>query len=106
MITINVLRTNLLFTLITRYSLYIKKVMEDLKEEIRKYGTFELLTKEIERITFRKKEEEASIQQQEELRKTVAELQKIIADEKIANEEKKKSILYELSEEQVSPSCF
>nr|XP_034191272.1 dynein regulatory complex protein 9 [Osmia lignaria]XP_034191273.1 dynein regulatory complex protein 9 [Osmia lignaria] len=80
--------------------LYIRKVMENLKEEIREYGTFEMLTNEIERITCHKKEEEALLQQQEELRKTVAELQKIIADEKIVNEEKKKCILYELSEEQ------
>nr|XP_003705396.2 PREDICTED: IQ domain-containing protein G [Megachile rotundata] len=81
-------------------SLYIRKVMEDLKEEIREHGTFEFLTKEIEEITRRKKEEENLLEQEEKLKKTVTELQKLIADEKIANEENKRRMMYELSEKQ------
>ncbi|CAL7952208.1 unnamed protein product [Xylocopa violacea] len=81
-------------------SLYMTKIMEELKEEIREQGTFEILTKEIEKIVLREKEEKALLLEQERLTKTVVQLQKIIAEEKVANEQSKKRILNELSEEQ------
>ncbi|KAK1128758.1 hypothetical protein K0M31_019910 [Melipona bicolor] len=81
-------------------SLYMKKIMEKLKEEIREHGTFEVLTKEIEEIMTRQKEEEALLEEQEKLRNAAAELQKTIAEKKLANEQEKRRILNELSEEQ------
>ncbi|KOX70078.1 hypothetical protein WN51_04595 [Melipona quadrifasciata] len=80
--------------------LYMRKIMEKLKEEIREHGTFEVLTKEIEEIMTRQKEEEALLEEQERLRNAAAELQKTIAEKKLANEQEKRRILNELSEEQ------
>ncbi|XP_076754147.1 uncharacterized protein LOC143425320 isoform X2 [Xylocopa sonorina] len=81
-------------------SLYMTKIMEELKEEIREQGTFEILTKEIEKIVSREKEEKTLLLEQERLTKTAVQLQKIIAEEKVANEQSKMRIHNELSEEQ------
>ncbi|XP_076754148.1 uncharacterized protein LOC143425320 isoform X3 [Xylocopa sonorina] len=82
-------------------SLYMTKIMEELKEEIREQGTFEILTKEIEKIVSREKEEKTLLLEQERLTKTAVQLQKIIAEEKVANEQSKMRIHNELSEEQM-----
>ncbi|XP_003399574.2 dynein regulatory complex protein 9 [Bombus terrestris] len=81
-------------------SLYMRKIMEKLKEEIREQGTFDVLTKEIEEIMVRQKEEETLLEEQERLRKTAAELQKTMTEKKLANEQEKRRILNELAEEQ------
>ncbi|OAD62186.1 IQ domain-containing protein G [Eufriesea mexicana] len=83
-------------------SLYMMRIMEDLKEEIREQGTFEVLSKEIEKIVTREKEVEALLKEEKEVRRTAAELRKIIAERKVANEQEKRRILNELSEEQCS----
>ncbi|KZC12263.1 IQ domain-containing protein G [Dufourea novaeangliae] len=80
-------------------SLYLQKIMEDLKDEVREKGTFEVLTKEVERLIAQEKEEETLRLETERLEKLAAELKKTIAEEKIANEEEKKRILNALAEE-------
>lgn len=75
--------------------------MEGLKKEIREQGTFEILTKEIEKIVRREEKAEALLEEEEKVKRTVAELREIIAERKVANEQEKRRILNELSEEQV-----
>lgn len=82
-------------------SSYVRKIMAGLKEEMRERGSIEVLTKEIEKLIERTKEERALLAKSEKLEKLVAELQKTIANERIANEEEKKRVLNELAEEQV-----
>ncbi|KAG7202150.1 hypothetical protein KM043_015832 [Ampulex compressa] len=81
-------------------SLYVRKVMEDLKKEIRDKGTFEVLTNEIESIIARENEERALFKETEELQKMAADLRKTLADEKIAHEAEKKRLTKELIETQ------
>ncbi|XP_043792977.1 dynein regulatory complex protein 9-like [Apis laboriosa] len=81
-------------------SLYVKRIMEELKIEIRERGTFELLTEEIEKIVTREKEEECFFKEEEKLRKSTAKLQRIIDERKIVNEQEKIRMLNELSKEQ------
>nr|XP_031826943.1 dynein regulatory complex protein 9 [Nomia melanderi] len=81
-------------------SLYLRKIMEDLKEEVREKGTFEVLTKEVEKLLGHEKEEEALRNESERLKNLAEELQRTIADEKIANEQEKRRMLNELAEEQ------
>ena len=49
---------------------------------------------------------EALLEEQERLRNAAAELQKTIAEKKLANEQEKRRILNELSEEQVPAPRF
>lgn len=94
--------TNLNLKLASTFrSLYVRKLVEDLREEIREHGTFEVLTKEVEETIARKKEEEALRSEGERLEKLVEELQETIANEKIAHEEERRRILNEISTEQV-----
>lgn len=86
-------------------SSYIRNIVEALIEEISERGTYKILSDEVEKITTRKKEEEALLAENERLEKLAVELQKTIAEEKIANDEEKKRILQELAEEQVLDSC-
>ncbi|CAK9831807.1 Dynein regulatory complex protein 9 [Anthophora retusa] len=83
-------------------SLYMQKIMEKVKEEIRERGTFEILRREIETILTHEKEEEALLGEQEKLRKTTAELQRTIDEETAANEQEKRRLLNELAEKQRS----
>ncbi|XP_076233344.1 uncharacterized protein LOC143178502 [Calliopsis andreniformis] len=81
-------------------SLYVRKLVEDLKEEIREHGTFKVLTKEVEEVTARKKEEEALRARSERLEKLLAQLQETVAEEELMYEEERRRVLKELSEEQ------
>lgn len=76
--------------------------MGDLKEEIREKGTFEVLTREVEKLLGHEKGEEALRKESERLKNLAEELQRTIADEKIANEQEKRRMLNELAEEQVA----
>lgn len=84
-------------------SLYTKRIMEELKIEIRERGTFELLSDEIEKIMRREKGEEAVFKEQEKLRESAKKLQGMIDERKIVNEKEKRRILNEVTKEQVSP---
>ncbi|KOC60931.1 IQ domain-containing protein G [Habropoda laboriosa] len=83
-------------------SLYIRRIMEELKEEIRDRGTFEVVTREIETILAGEKEEEALLTEQKRLGEAAAELQRIIEEESLANEKERRRLLMELAEEQRS----
>lgn len=87
-------------------SLYTKRIMEELKIEIRERGTFELLSDEIEKIMRREKGEEAVFKEQEKLRESAKKLQGMIDERKIVNEKEKRRILNEVTKEQVSPLCI
>lgn len=84
------------------HSLRVKRIMEELKIEIRERGTFELLNEEIEKIVAREKEEECLFKEREKLRESTEKLRKIINEKKIFNEQEKIRILNELLKEQVS----
>lgn len=60
--------------------------MEELKEEIRERGSFDVLTKEIERIVTRRKEEEALFEECTAMKETAMELRQTLANEKMSNE--------------------
>lgn len=81
-------------------SLRVKRIMEELKIEIRERGTFELLNEEIEKIVAREKEEECLFKEREKLRESTEKLRKIIDEKKIFNEQEKIRILNELLKEQ------
>ncbi|XP_006569559.2 dynein regulatory complex protein 9 isoform X2 [Apis mellifera] len=81
-------------------SLRVKRIMEELKIEIRERGTFELLNEEIEKIVAREKEEECLFKEREKLRENTEKLRKIIDEKKIFNEQEKIRILNELLKEQ------
>lgn len=82
------------------HSLRVKRIMEELKIEIRERGTFELLNEEIEKIVAREKE--CLFKEREKLRENTEKLRKIIDEKKIFNEQEKIRILNELLKEQVS----
>ncbi|XP_043666650.1 dynein regulatory complex protein 9 isoform X2 [Vespula pensylvanica] len=83
-------------------SLYVKGIMEKLKEEIRERGSFDVLTKEIERIVTRRKEEEALFEECTTMKKTAMELRQTLANEKMSNEAERtrlRNILLDLKNE-------
>ncbi|XP_076686738.1 dynein regulatory complex protein 9 [Andrena cerasifolii] len=83
-------------------SSYVRNIVEALIEEISERGTYKILSDEVEKITARRKEEEALLAEKERLEKLAVELQKTIAEEKIANDEEKRRMMQELAEEQRS----
>ncbi|XP_076618848.1 uncharacterized protein LOC143340579 [Colletes latitarsis] len=78
----------------------IKQILEELKEELRKQGTFKVLTNEVEKLIAREKEERFIIAESEKLANVAAELQITDDDERIVDEEKQKDIVKKLAEEQ------
>ncbi|XP_047348018.1 dynein regulatory complex protein 9 [Vespa velutina] len=83
-------------------SLYIRRIMEELKEEIREYGSFDVLTKEIERIVTQRKKEETLFEEYTAMKKTAMELRQTIANEKMSNEAERtrlRNILLDLKNE-------
>ncbi|XP_076377890.1 uncharacterized protein LOC117227569 isoform X2 [Megalopta genalis] len=83
--------------------LYARKIMEDLKEEIREKGTFEVLTREVEKLlgqekAEREEEEEGPMREESErLEKLAEELRQTIGREKIANGLEEKRLPNELT---------
>lgn len=79
--------------------------MEDLKEEIREKGTFEVLTREVEKLLAQEKEkktEAAAREECERLGKLAEELRQTIGRVKIADELEKTWIPNELTAVQVT----
>ncbi|KAK2585009.1 hypothetical protein KPH14_008538 [Odynerus spinipes] len=83
-------------------SLYVRGIMEELKKEIRERGSFDVLTKEIERIVSRRKEEEALFEECAVMKRTATDLRRTLAEEKMSNEAERtrlRNILLDLKNE-------
>ncbi|KAI4498561.1 hypothetical protein M0802_006267 [Mischocyttarus mexicanus] len=74
------------YTKLQNDSLYVREIMDKLKEEIRERCSFDVLTKEIERIMTQRKEEEALFEECSAMKKTAIELRRTLANEKMSNE--------------------
>ncbi|KAI4494954.1 hypothetical protein M0804_001155 [Polistes exclamans] len=90
------------YTKLQNDSLYVRSIMEKLKEEIRERCSFDVLTKEIERIVTRRKEEETLFEECTAMKKTAMELRRTLANEKMSNEVERtrlRNILLDLKNE-------
>lgn len=79
-------------------------IIQDLKREINEHGTIDVLTKEIEKITSREKQEHLLIEENERMQIIVAELRKTIADRKTANEREEERLTKKLTLTRVNVS--
>jgi len=80
-----------------RCSLYVSAIIRELKQEISKHGTTEVLIKEIERVTSREKQERLLTEENGRMQTIVAELRKVIADKKASSEREEEVLTRKLT---------
>lgn len=82
-------------------SLHVSDIIRDLRWEISKHGTIEVLIKEIERITSQEKQERLLAEEKARIQAIATELRKAIVDKKRSNQKEKERLTRKIISMQV-----